>query len=52
MDQPESSLLDMETYFEFCQKIGLAIESAMFHKYELQIVIHHHKSNLSLEQRL
>ena len=52
MDQPESSMLDMETYFEFCRKIGLAIESAMFHKYELQIVIYHHKSNLSLEQRV
>ena len=51
MDQPESSVLDLETYFEFCQKIGLAIESAMFHKYELQIVSH---SNISyiIEQGL
>ncbi len=38
MNLKEYDVLDLETAFEFCQKIGLAIESAMFAKYEQQIV--------------
>ena len=38
MNLKEYDVLDLENAFEFCQKIGLAIESAMFAKYEQQIV--------------
>lgn len=37
MNLKEYDVLDLETAFEFCQKLGLAIESAMFAKYEQQI---------------
>lgn len=38
MNLRENEVLDLERAFEFCQKVGLAIESAMFAKYESQIV--------------
>ncbi len=38
MNLKEYDVLELETAFEFCQKVGLAIESAMYAKYEMQIV--------------
>jgi len=52
MNIKEYDVLDLETAFEFCQKIGLAIESAMFAKFESQIVSERFYIIFSLGKRI
>jgi hypothetical protein len=52
MNLKEYDVLDLETAFEFCQKIGLAIESAMFAKFESQIVSERFYIIFSLGKRI